>query len=400
MSTYRLIQAVSLIVILTVILTGCTSLPATTATPLKPSETVEVEPQQTASVVLPSPSATKPEASATPANKPVQETRPTASASPTAAASDTPEPTATEPLAPGSYFRTGNPIVVDHTSVALFEQIPPEYLAAARKLGVMFADRSVGANIDEGLDCLTASSWASAPAHCRTDYIGSSWNFQTYTSDAPARISFDPDPLKYDRSNWVFEMHSGEWWKLTEDFITNLAPKHIDTADVLSYQITYLNVDEHSDIMDPNRGFFVDNPDRYDIYDLEAYMSQHPDKVFPIWTTSLARAIGTQASTDFNAKLRQYAKERNLVLFDVADIEAHTDQGSPCFDNRDGVEYCSQNGKCENYPDDGMDFLAICQDYTTETDGGHLGSVSGGKIMIAKAFWVMMAQIAGWTPNP
>jgi len=396
MHTYRLIRAISLVVFLT----GCVSLAASTSVPLQPSEQVEVEPQQTAPGVLPPSSAPEPEATPSPTSEPTQETRPPAAISPTVVASATLEPTLVEPSAHAGYFRTGNPIIVDHTSVELFEQIPPEYLAAARKLGAMFADRSVGANINDGLGCLTASSWSSAPAHCRVDYIGSSWNFQTYTSGAPDRIRFDPDPLKYDRSNWVFEMHSGDWSKLTEDFIKNLAPKHMDTADVLSYQITYLNVDEHSDIMDPNKGFFINNPDRYDIYDLEAFMSQYPDKVFPFWTTSLARLIGTQASTDFNNQLRQYAKERNLVLFDVADIEAHTDQGEPCFDNRDGVEYCSQSGKCENYPDDGLDLPAICQDYTTETDGGHLGSVSGGKVMIAKAFWVMMAQIAGWTPNP
>jgi hypothetical protein len=29
-------------------------------------------------------------------------------------------------------------------------------------------------------------------------------------------------------------------------------------------------------------------------------------------------------------------------------------------------------------------------------EGGHLGSVSAGKIRVAKAFWVLMAQLAGW----
>jgi hypothetical protein len=29
-------------------------------------------------------------------------------------------------------------------------------------------------------------------------------------------------------------------------------------------------------------------------------------------------------------------------------------------------------------------------------NGGHLGSVSAGKIFIAKAYWVLMARIAGW----
>lgn len=386
--------------LIVLILAGCMSPAATTTAPEAPTRPVEATPQPS-TPDAPRPSdTTVPEVAASPTREPVTETPLPVQVTSTQAATGTPSPTGEEPRLPAGYHRTGNPIIVDHTSVALFDQIPDEYLAAARKLGMMFADRSVGANIDEGLNCLTASSWSSAPAFCRRDYIGSTWNFQTYMSQngAPDRIVFNPDPVKYDRSNWVFEMHSGEWWFLTEDFINNLAPKHLDTADVLSYQITYLNVTEDSDITDPQRGFFADNSGRYGIHELEAFMSSHPDKVFPIWTTSLARSIGAQVSSVFNDQLRQYAKERNLVLFDVADIEAHTDQGAPCFDNRDGVEYCTQAGKCENYPDDGQDFPAICQDYTTETDGGHLGSVSGGKIRIAKVFWVMMAQIAGWTP--
>ncbi len=53
----------------------------------------------------------------------------------------------------------------------------------------------------------------------------------------------------------------------------------------------------------------------------------------------------------------------------------------------------------ENYPSDGLNRPAICQHYTTETDGGHLGSVSAGKIRVAKAVWVLMAQLAGWQPG-
>ncbi|OUC05248.1 hypothetical protein RY27_28445, partial [Litorilinea aerophila] len=72
-------------------------------------------------------------------------------------------------------------IVVDHRSVAEFELIPEEYLAAARNLRMVFSDRSVGQNINEGLDCLTASSWGSAPASCRRDYYDSNWSWKTYT---------------------------------------------------------------------------------------------------------------------------------------------------------------------------------------------------------------------------
>jgi hypothetical protein len=83
----------------------------------------------------------------------------------------------------------------------------------------------------------------------------------------------------------------------------------------------------------------------------------------------------------------------------VADILSHDPSGAPCYDNRDGV-YFSNGNQSENYPNDGINRLAICPHYTTELDGGHLGSVSTGKIRVAKAFWVLMAQIAGWRPYP
>jgi hypothetical protein len=168
----------------------------------------------------------------------------------------------------------------------------------------------------------------------------------------------------------------------------------------LTYQFSYLNVDANSDITSPTAGFFANSPSRYDVYDLEAFLAQHPDKIFFFWTTSLARGIGTQVSTDFNNQMRQYARDHNRILFDVADIESYTDTGTPCYDNRDGVQYCSQTGNCENNANDGRSYPAICQDYTTETEGGHLGSVSGGGIRIAKAFWVLMARLAGWNGAP
>ncbi|HSF83239.1 MAG TPA: hypothetical protein VLA49_18515 [Anaerolineales bacterium] len=296
-------------------------------------------------------------------------------------------------------------IVVDHTWVDRFDQIPENYLTAARNTRMMFSDRSVGQNISDGLDCLTASSWAESPAACRRDYY-SSWLWKTFTGNdlgngtVPARILFSPSPTRYSRNNWTYEYRQGTWSELTQGFIQDLAPAYINSKDVLTYQFSYLNVADYEDIADPNVGFFSNNPNRYDIHDLEAYIAAHPNKIFIFWTTSLSRGIGTQVSTAFNNQMRQYARQHNKILFDVADIEAYTDQGIPCYDNRDSVQYCSQNGNCENYPNDGVNLQAICQDYTTETDGGHLGSVSAGSIRLAKAFWVLMARIAGWNGVP
>lgn len=297
----------------------------------------------------------------------------------------------------------GGRIVVDHTSVRLFSQIPENYLTAARNLRVLFSDRSVGENIDWYLDCLTANTWAEAPNPCRIDYYNSNWDYRSYSQPdlnsglVPLRIQFTPSPVRYNRSNWTFEFRGGSWSDLTQDFIQSLAPAYLNSKDVLTYQFSYLNVGEGNDIADPNRGFFANNPDKYDIYDLEAFMAQHPNKTYIFWTTSLARSIGTQEATDFNNRMRQYTTENNAILFDVADIESHTDTGVSCYDNRDGVSFCGSNG-CENLPNDHINLPAICQDYTTEWDGGHLGAVSSGGIQIAKAFWVLMARIAGWNP--
>jgi hypothetical protein len=307
---------------------------------------------------------------------------------------------------------TSRAIIVDSRSVELFEQIPDEYLAAARQLRMVYADRSVGVNIDQGLNCLTASSWQAAPAYCRNDYYdtsGTTWLNKTYTladyqaGQVPGLISFTPDPGKYDRSNWEFVIADGSWEEVVGQFVEQVTPAYIEEKQVLSYQFNYFHVSPGSNIADPQEGFFVDQPRegyytnrlRWDISDFEALEQQYPQAIFFHWTTSLARSVGSAEGQTFNEQMRAYALANDRILFDVADILSHDEQGQPCFDNRDGVEYCNSN-RCENYPDDGQDRLAICQEYTTETDGGHLGSVSGGQLRVAKALWVLMARIAGW----
>lgn len=299
---------------------------------------------------------------------------------------------------PGS----SHPRTIDHRSVALFSSIPSQYLTIARNMKVLFSDRSVGQNINESLDCLTATSWATSSPACRNDYFDANWNWKTFTQidlnngTVPLRIQFTPSPTIYNRSNWTYEFRMGTWSELTQNFIQELGPTYISRGyDVLSYQFSYLNVADYDNIASPTSGFFANNARAYDIYDLEAFWARNPNKIYILWTTSLARSIGTQVAQDFNNQMRAYAQQHNMWLFDVAAIESYTDSGVPCFDNRDGVSFCGSNG-CENLPNDNLNLPALCQDYTTEWDGGHLGSVSSGHLRLAKAFWVLMARIAGW----
>jgi hypothetical protein len=292
--------------------------------------------------------------------------------------------------------QTASSIVVDHHSVALFELIPEEYIQAAEALNMFYADRSVGSNINEGLDCLDYLSDEDAPFGCRR-----------IEHRVPA-FNVDPSELDwyrpggYNRDNWDFlfwPQPGCDGWSGKAGCFFNAMDSDIDQYDVVSYQFSYLAVMSGSTIEDQPGGFFWDNPDRLDVYDLETYEAQHADKVFIYWTTSLARGIGTEESDTFNEQMRQYATSNGKILFDVADILSHDPSGNLCYDNRDGVPYDNGN-KSENHPDDGVDRMAICQHYTTEVDGGHLGSVSVGKIRVAKAFWVLMARIAGWEPSP
>lgn len=293
------------------------------------------------------------------------------------------------------HLQTAN-IVVDHTSVALFEQIPDEYIEAAATLDMFFMDRSVGGNINDGLSCLNYVSDEAAPSHCKR-----------YEHVDPV-FSVDPSEVNwsrvggYDRSNWDFEywptgMSCASWSEKVDCFINYIEPQ-IGGYDVVSFQFSYLAVDESDTIADQLGGFFSDNANLTDVYDFEDFEARNPGKETIYWTTSLSRGIGTTVSESFNNQMRQYATTNGKILFDVADILSHDPSGNPCYDNRDGVPYDNGNHS-ENYPDDGQQIPSICQHYTTEVDGGHLGSVSAGKIRVAKAFWVLMAQIAGWDPG-
>ncbi|MCC6187630.1 MAG: hypothetical protein IT318_01240 [Anaerolineales bacterium] len=334
-------------------------------------------------------SPTPPEPAANPSASPAAPgtaTRPAPAltAAPTApAASPTAAPTRPPPA--------GHAIVVNHGSIVLFEQIPEQYIQAAAALTMMFSDRSVGGNISEGLDCLSYDTDEDARHHCQ-------WGQHpdpAFTVD-PSEVNWDR-PGGYPRDNWVFEYRQGSWQDLTAGFVQDLAPGFAPTTTVLSYQFSYLNVDSGSDIADPQHGFFVPQPTGWDVSDVDALAAQYPGKVFFYWTTSLARSIGTAESDAFNDQMRAYAAANGKILFDVADILSHDPGGNPCFDSRDGIAF--SNGRTgENFPDDGHAYRAICQHYTTEIEGGHLGAVSAGKIRVAKAFWVLMAQIAGWRP--
>ena len=291
-------------------------------------------------------------------------------------------------LSPTEVNAQNRAIIVDHTSVALFDRIPDQYITAARNLRMIYFDKSVGANISAGLDCLAYPSVDAAPVGCKKP--------DPVTGQPPGLVA----NAKYNRSNWRYQWWPssgcGGWTDLVNCFNSQANPV-AGQYDILSFQFSYLEMASGSTIANNPGGFFSDNKAVNDVNDYNAFAASHPGKKLIYWTSSVARGIGTPESTSFNNQMRQYARSNNKILFDVADIESHSPSGAPCYDNRDGVQYCEPDGrKCENFPNDNANHPAICTNYTTEMNGGHLNSVA--KVRLAKAFWVLMAQIAGWVP--
>jgi hypothetical protein len=272
-------------------------------------------------------------------------------------------------------------LIINRHDVALFDSIPVEYKQAASSLRMMFMDRSVGYNISTYLDCLSQPH-ASAPSYCkRTGHQDSTYNV-------------DPSEV-YWSSTWPRDHWQYRFWPdgCSEDvtcFIDYIDDR-LDSFDILGCQFSYLAVSSGAPIADTLTGFFGSEGDDNKALTYAHFAADHPDKKLIWWTTSLARGIGTPESESFNRQMREYAEEHDVILFDVADILAHDPGGEPCYDNRDGVIY-----KDENHPDDDELIPAICPHYTTETEGGHLGSVSAGGIRVSKAMWVLMARLAGW----
>jgi hypothetical protein len=104
----------------------------------------------------------------------------------------------------------------------------------------------------------------------------------------------------------------------------------------------------------------------------------HPDKTF-IWATQAVsqhpdwiNGTGGQITQAFNRQLRAYAQANNKILYDIAAIESHHPDGSPCYT---AVE-------------------RICEAYSADRVGH---PSQDGAIRLAKGFWWLMARIAGWS---
>jgi hypothetical protein len=109
-----------------------------------------------------------------------------------------------------------------------------------------------------------------------------------------------------------------------------------------------------------------------DIAALEGFISANPGIAF-VFVTMPLQSNESYASRDaYNAAIRAHCATNNRWLFDIADLECHNDAG---------IKQTDGNGR------------EIADASYVIADGGHL-SISG-RLKMAKAYWSLMAKIAG-----
>lgn len=92
-----------------------------------------------------------------------------------------------------------------------------------------------------------------------------------------------------------------------------------------------------------------------------------------------------------NNQIRNYVRQNNKVLFDFADIESYDPAGNYYPNESDDCNWCYS--WCTNHPNDCLDLPSCAHSHGLNC------------VLKGKAFWVMMAMLAGWnsstlTPMP
>lgn len=249
--------------------------------------------------------------------------------------------------------RNNSPLIVNHLCYKNFDSIPINFINDAAKIPMMFRHASIGFTIDNALNCLQG------------------------TRTSPSICNLYPD-YRYDRRNWIFEPRGNSgWYGKIRDFVAQVAIQ-IDTYDVFSFKYCYL--DGLDQVAEPcggsnfNPAFVKKAWDSLRI-NMDMLETKYPDKTYVWWTIPLTQP-GQRCTDTLNYLIRQYAVTNNKILFDIADIESYDTFGRHLV-NSSGWE---------------MAFGYFCGE---APPGPSCHPNWTGSILIAKAFWWMMASIAG-----
>jgi hypothetical protein len=241
------------------------------------------------------------------------------------------------------FIPRGSDITVDHGR-ADAGAIPATWVDRVKTMAVYFEHASVGGNIMDGLDALTAS-----------------------------------DPGRYTVGRWSATDRTAiaAWFDANSGFVDNPRGNPGLQAKIDYFAATMgTNLPARLDVAMFKFCFIDDTGTAADAFAaqrtaVQAVQAAHPD-VTVVWWTMPIMTDGSARRDDFNNLVRDYCRAYRQALFDIADIECHSPAGVRQTDTQ------SREVLYSGY----------------SADGGHLNAA--GSLRVANAWWVLCARLAGW----
>jgi hypothetical protein len=303
---------------------------------------------------------------------------PTATATPTSTL--TPMPTATTtPTSPP----VGEAIIVDHTSTDL-SQIPDEWLERAKELAVHYGHTSHGSQILAGLNYLETY----------VDPVKYSVAIGDRTGDRTPRLPAQensPALRVWEEGLWpdTTSSHLG-YWEGEEAQQGTMSVLDTGLFDVSGWswcgqvsQSEWPYIQEYLDVM-------------------VSFEQQQPDVTFFYMTGHNVapgppnhQQVAYERTHSNNDGIKEFVIENDRVLFDFADIEAWDPAGN-YYPEEDGTCVWCESW-CNQHPEDCANIPERCE-VGSETCCAHTHGLHC--VLKAKAFWWMMARLAGWDGTP
>ncbi len=262
------------------------------------------------------------------------------------------------------FFTTGalaESIIADHLAARQFKYIPDQWIEAAKELTIHYAHTSHGSQIISGLNLL--------------ENMDSEYSFAYRQSASTASLPPEESPP-------ALRMYDGnppETYIMPDDYWDGESALN-RTRAVVNTRLFNFSMWSWCGQQSSNS---VDTVNRY-LNALNTLETEYPGIRFIYMT---GHTDGTQENEDStlrrnNQMVRDYVKNHDKILFDFADIESWDPDGNYYANTTDACPWCYD--WCDEHPDD-CNFSCSC---------AH--SHKFNCLLKAKAFWWMMARLAGW----